>query len=99
MDSNELRAACKLAGLKCDGPNIPDPMVVIPHWGWLLLAHSALPAYVAELLVAKVRGMGVPDEAGIVVYESQLKRISDDPIVATAEQRIRAAMAVLGGGE
>lgn len=108
LTSEELRAACEMAGLEVG----PQNFVHVPSRSSnvrMRLTHPALPAYVAELLVGKVVRDGV---VTIQVGESMVGQttviIETDPAAPGGPQllskaigenqthtTIRAAMAVL----
>ena len=98
MTDNELREACEMAGLNVSQQSGGVWVVIIEDGrsafklGWTIHFQSpALPAYVAELLTAKVRELG--DDGRWMLAQHGC-------LMDTPEQRIRAAMAVLkGGGE
>lgn len=97
MDSNELKRACKMAGL-----------FQAMHGQWYMptepaYAHfeddAALEPYISELLTQKVRELGLGERLeDEIALASPVGDEADFPVLATASQKIRACMRVLGGG-
>lgn len=90
MDSEELKAACVMAGLRietADTVRIEDDRQPLT----LHIESVLLPAYVASLLVAKVR-----DSGNHAMQQFTVELCDTSPLLIDDEQRIRAAMKVLG---
>jgi len=102
MNSEELKIACEKAKLEWDDygngfvahrsyRHRKDASTVIPIYD---LADPALPAYVAERLVGMVNAYRYSSYL-IALREQMPERRKAMPSLATAQQRIRACMAVL----
>ncbi len=113
MKTEELRRACEVAGLIFHPGNarahVPDFWVAPKsesaattyggfdgNFGWEE-SDPALPAYVASLLVAKVRERGLDAKYHVQLCDFRISGIDHVEYWASAtdEQRIRAAMEVL----
>ena len=98
LTDDELRAACEKAGLEVHEGNtgalVETPLAYV-YTHEMGPAGDMLRAYVASLLVARVRKTHASDI--LEQYEDELMWQLVHGVFATDAQRIRAAMAVLEG--
>lgn len=104
MDAELLRRGCKAAGLPLKVFSGADGFMVQVDGLWFALSNPMVPSYVASLLVAKVRemepGPGLINDTQKDLHLAYCRQFSGLPpgyMVATDEQRIRAALDALEG--
>ena len=103
MSTDELKAAAEMSGLEVDQFSPTQWRAVRPNtrgrldsnWMAWHCTDPALPAYLAELLVAKVRESSSLERAYNIRLWAFGLAVGHGSVCASAEQRIAAAMKVL----